>query len=134
MAQVRATCDTADEDYNGYRATYSQLCPETCGACDSHTEPECHRPDVCCCEEDQGVDCASDEAAKCVRRCSQCITDPEGGDADGEQKGPQHRRLAERVGEEVGVALGVGEGRRRRRRRAEERHDEQEEKNSQVLG
>ena len=76
-------CNTVDHDYNGYTVTYSQLCPETCSACDSYTEPECHRPDVCCCEEDQGVDCASDEAAECVRRCSQCITDPAGGDADG---------------------------------------------------
>merc|ERR1712164_93745 len=30
MAQVNANCETVDQDYNGYRATYSQLCPATC--------------------------------------------------------------------------------------------------------
>ncbi|EOD39078.1 hypothetical protein EMIHUDRAFT_223963 [Emiliania huxleyi CCMP1516] len=50
MAQVGATCETIDEDYNGYRVSYAQLCPATCGTCASYTEPECHRPEVCCCD------------------------------------------------------------------------------------
>ena len=44
-----ANCDTADSDYNGYSLTYSQLCPLTCGTCDTWVRPECTRRAVCCC-------------------------------------------------------------------------------------
>ena len=37
MAQVGATCETIDEDYNGYRVSYAQLCPATCGTCAPYT-------------------------------------------------------------------------------------------------
>ena len=67
MAQVGATCETIDEDYNGYRVSYAQLCPATCGTCASYTEPECHRPEVCCC--DPPVD--NTQAATCGQSATQ---------------------------------------------------------------
>eukprot|EP00310_Coccolithus_braarudii_P005773 CAMPEP_0183378422 /NCGR_PEP_ID=MMETSP0164_2-20130417/124907_1 /TAXON_ID=221442 /ORGANISM="Coccolithus pelagicus ssp braarudi, Strain PLY182g" /LENGTH=61 /DNA_ID=CAMNT_0025555981 /DNA_START=170 /DNA_END=356 /DNA_ORIENTATION=+ len=39
MAAVGATCETYDADYNGYAVYYSQLCPVTCGACETWVPP-----------------------------------------------------------------------------------------------